>query len=39
MASAQTPSIANRYPVPELKNLPEDLRIKILEVQAEPPDS
>jgi uncharacterized peroxidase-related enzyme len=33
MASTQTPSIASRYPVPELKNLPNDLRIKILEVQ------
>ncbi len=33
MASAQTASIASRYPAPELTNLPEDIRAKILEVQ------
>ena len=36
MASAQTPgNLGNtsRYPVPELKNLPDDLRVKIFEVQ------
>ena len=33
MSSTQTFSSANRYPAPDLKNLPDDLRIKILEVQ------
>jgi uncharacterized peroxidase-related enzyme len=33
MANAQTPDPASRYPGPELKDLPDDLRVKILEVQ------
>ena len=33
MTSAQTPQTENRYPAPDIKNLPDDIRAKILEVQ------
>ena len=33
MTSPKTTSAASRYPVPELKDLPEDIRAKVLEVQ------
>jgi uncharacterized peroxidase-related enzyme len=33
MTSPKTPSTAPRYPAPELKDLPEDIRAKVLEVQ------
>ncbi|MDP1742319.1 peroxidase-related enzyme [Polaromonas sp.] len=33
MTTPNTPGPASRYPAPELKDLPEDIRVKILEVQ------
>ena len=32
--SAQDPSAVSRYPVPALQDLPDDIRTRILEVQA-----
>lgn len=33
-SSAQDPAVVSRYPVPALQDLPEDIRARILEVQA-----